>query len=155
MYRKYRGFASLKGGKFERVDGNGVCVGIDGTYICRLTETDGVKKIIPKRVVPSSASEGIPFMNVDYIYVGDFIQKSFKERGETFSIYYKVVHNRYGIALMELCRDFKVENDMTVTRLNNKEHEGNLVRPTLPTLTECYRILGNKWENPELESKFA
>lgn len=150
MIGRFKGYRAVDG-KYEAVEGTGVIYMNNKTYILKTSITTGtVSRAI---VIPASISQAIFVQNLGHIFKGDIVKYTFREKGEYYSRYYKVVEQNNLIKFMELYRDYCIsDTDTSVTRGKFTTHHGETRAIDKPMgLDESYMIVGNTWQNPEYE----
>lgn len=150
MTGRFRGFKE-SGGVFKLIEGTGVLYMNHKAFILK-SPIPTLETISKVQVVPASVSQSVYVQNVGHLYIGDIVQYTFKEKSEYFSRVYEVVERSNVVKLMELYRDYVLDDDLTVVRGKFKEHKGEFRAIDTPmTYTEIYTVLGNIWQNPEFE----
>ena len=150
MTGKFRG-AKVVGDKFKTVEGQGCLFVNSKAYIIK-SSVPTVEQLTRVQVVPASVSPSVFIEGLGHVYKGDVIRYTFRERGEYFNRYYRVSEHHNTVRLTEIYRDYIIDCDMHVVRGKFATNAGE-VREILSPLTynETYTLVGNIWENPELE----
>lgn len=150
MIGRFKGYREVDG-TFKPVEGVGVLFMNNKAYILKTPiATGNVTRI---QVIPASVSPAIFVQNLGHIFKNDVVKYTFKEKGEYYSRYYKVVEHNNLIKYMELYRDYDIDDeDFTVTRGKFTNNRGDFREIDKPVgLNEVYTIVGNTWQNLEFE----
>lgn len=149
MTGRFRG-AKIASDHFETVEGCG-CLFMDSKAYIIKSAAPTLGQTVRVQVVPASVSPSVFLQGVGHVFRGDIIRYTFKERKEYFNRYYEVVEHNNVIKLMELYRDYVVDDDLSVVRGKFKTNAGEHRDILAPTrYDETYTLIGNTWDNPEL-----
>ena len=150
MTGKFRG-AKIALDRFETVEGTG-CLFMDSKAYILKSGAPTLGHCTRIQVVPASVSPSTYVQGLGHVFRGDVIRYTFKEKSNYFNRYYEVVEHNNVIKFMELYRDYVLDADMNVVRgkfkMNYGEHR-SLDKPM--SYDETYTLIGNVWDNPELE----
>lgn len=150
MTGKFRG-AKAVGDGFKIIEGQGCLFVNNKAYILK-SSVPTVEQCTRVQVVPASISPSVFIEGIGHVYKGDVIRYTFKERSEYFNRYYRVSEVRNTFKLVEVYRDYIIDCDMRVVRGKFATNAGEVREIcTSPIYTETYTLVGNVWENPELE----
>lgn len=150
MTGHFRG-AKIVGDSFEIVEGSGCLFMNHKAYILK-SSVPTLEQLVKIQVVPASISPSIYIPTLGHLYRGDIVKYTFKERDTYFNRVYRVTENNQLMRFVEVYRDYVLDDDLTVVRGKFRTNAGEVREIDKPLgLYEAYTLIGNIWENPELE----
>lgn len=150
MTGKFRG-AKVTDDKFEMVEGSG-CLFVNYKAYILKTPIPTMEHLVKVQVVPASVSPSVYVPSLGHLYRGDIVRYTFKERDTYFNRVYRIDESNHVIRFVEVYRDYVLDDDLTVVRGKFRTNTGEVREIDKPLgLYETYTLMGNIWENPELE----
>lgn len=150
MTGHFRG-AKIVGDSFEIVEGSG-CLFMNHKAFILKSSVPTLEQLVKVQVVPASVSPSVYVPALGHLYRGDIVKYTFKERDMYFNRVYRVTENNQLMRFVEVYRDYVLDDDLTVVRGKFRTNAGEVreIDKSLG-LYETYTLIGNIWENPELE----
>ena len=150
MTGHFRG-AKVVGDHFEIVEGSGCLFMNNKAYILK-SSIPTIDHLVKIQVTPATVSPSVYIPTLGHLYRGDVVRYTFKERDTYFNRVYRLTENNHVMRFVEVYRDYVLDDDLTVVRGKFRTNAGEVreIDKSLG-LYETYTLIGNIWENPELE----